>query len=147
MKGLFDKLGINFKVIKVGTFKSAVEPYIMDEMSCPARAQLDTLYGNIWNHLKKEMAGSRHISVSAIDRLINEDYIMYATPETAVKGKLIDKTVANREMKAILARLVGKDPEKMNFVSPELLMAQTGWGTAYSKKGQIAVLYATGEIS
>ncbi len=147
MKGLFDKLGINFQVIKVGTFKSAVEPYIMDEMSGPARAQLDTLYGNIWNHLKKEMAGSRHISVSAIDRLINEDYIMYATPETAVKGKLIDKTVANREMKAILARLVGKDPEKMNFVSPELLMAQTGWGTAYSKKGQIAVLYATGEIS
>ena len=147
MKGLFDKLGINFQVIKVGTFKSAVEPYIMDEMSGPARAQLDTLYGNIWNHLKKEMAGSRHISVSAIDRLINEDYIMYATPETAVKGKLIDKTVANREMKAILARLVGKDPEKMNFVSPELLMAQTGWGTAYSEKGQIAVLYATGEIS
>ncbi len=86
MKGLFDKLGINFQVIKVGTFKSAVEPYIMDEMSGPARAQLDTLYGNIWNHLKKEMAGSRHISVSAIDRLINEDYIMYATPETAVKA-------------------------------------------------------------
>lgn len=147
MKGLFDKLGVNFQVFKVGTFKSAVEPYIMEEMSQPARAQLDTLYGNIWGHLKKEIADSRQIEVGDIDRMVNVDFIMFAPAEASVKNKLVDKIIPGREMKAALARLVDKDPEKVNFVSPELLMSQTDWGTSYSAKNQIAVLYATGEIS
>ena len=48
LKGLFDKIGVSYQVVKVGTFKSAVEPFIMNEMSEPARAQLDTLYGYMW---------------------------------------------------------------------------------------------------
>lgn len=147
MKGLFDKLGIRFQVVKVGTFKSAVEPYIMEEMSEPARAQLDTLYGNIWSYLKEKMASSRGIQPSDISRLINTDFVMFAAPQTAVKGKLIDKLVPGRRMKESLASLVGKDPEKLNFVSPEFMTSQTDWGTSYSEKNQIAVLYATGEIS
>ena len=48
LKGLFDKLGVEFQVVKVGTFKSAVEPYISTQMSDPARAQLDTLFTTMW---------------------------------------------------------------------------------------------------
>lgn len=49
LKGLFDKLGVEFQVVKVGTFKSAVEPYISTQMSEPARAQLDTLFSTMWD--------------------------------------------------------------------------------------------------
>ncbi len=146
-KGLFDKLGVNFQVAKVGTFKSAVEPYTMSEMSAPARAQLDTLYGNIWNYLKKGIADSRQISVTDIDRLVSKDYITFAPAQMSVKGKLVDKLVPRRMVKEILARLVGKDVEDLNLVTPELMCAQTDWGTAFNEKNQIAVLYATGEIS
>ncbi len=147
MKGLFDKLGVNFQVVKVGTFKSAVEPYTMTEMSAPAKAQLDTLYGNMWSYLKKAIADSRQIQSGDIDRLINTDHIMFAPQTVAVKGKLVDKLISHRMIDESLGRLVGKDPDKVNFISPAFLASRTKWGKAYGNKNQIAVLYATGEIS
>lgn len=147
MKGLFDKLGVNFQVVKVGTFKSAVEPYIMEQMSEPARAQLDTLYGNLWGYIKEKVAASRGIRPDDINRLVNTDFIMFAPQQTAVKGKLVDKLIPGRLMKESLANLVGKEPDKVNFVTPEFMAAQTDWGASYTNKNQVAVLYATGEIS
>ncbi len=146
-KNLFDKLGIQFQVAKVGTFKSAVEPYIMSEMSQPARAQLDTLYGNIWNYIKSEIAESRKIKVADIDKLVDTDLITFAPVGLSVKGKLVDKLVYGRTVKEILGRLVGKDPEKLNFITPSVLTGQTDWGSAYSDDNQVAVLYATGDIA
>ena len=147
MKGFFDKLGVSFQVVKVGTFKSAVEPYIMNEMSEPARAQLDTLYVNVWNHIKSGIAQSRGIQASDIDRAVDSN-ISFASPQKAVDFRFVDRLIYNRNIKESLARLVGKDdPEKVNFVNPTLLSSQTDWGQAYTDKNQVAVLYATGEIS
>lgn len=146
-KNLFDKLGVQFQVAKVGTFKSAVEPYTMSEMSEPARAQLDTLYGNIWNYIKTEIAESRHIKVADIDRMVSADFITFAPASASVKGKLVDKLVYSRNINETFGRLVGKDPEKINFVSPSFLVGQTDWGTAYTDKKQVAVLYAVGDIA
>lgn len=146
MKDFFDKIGVQFQVVKVGTFKSAVEPYISNEMSQPARAQLDTLYGVMWNTLKEQIATSRKIKTSTIDSLINRDYLPLQDAAFVVKNKLVDKAIYGREMNGVLANLVGVDREKLNFVSPSTLVDQTAWGSAYSSNHQIAVLYATGEI-
>lgn len=146
-KDLFDKLGVKFQVMKVGTFKSAVEPYTMSEMSQPARAQLDTLYGNIWSRIKSSIADSRGIKSADIDRLVNQVHIMFAPQKAAVTGKLVDKLIPTRLVDAVFARLTGKDEDDVNFVTPEFMVAQTDWGTAYKAKKQVAVLYATGEIS
>lgn len=147
MKGLFDKLGINFQVVKVGTFKSAVEPYILTEMSGPARAQLDTLYSNIWSYMKGEIIKSRGMQLGSIDSLINRDNISLASPDFVVKSKLVDKIVSGRIMNDVFANLTGKDKDDVNYVSPQLLAQQTDWGSAYGSGKQIAVLYACGEIS
>lgn len=147
MKDLFDKLGIEFQVVKVGTFKSAVEPYIMQDMSQPARAQLDTLFGNIWGYMKERICDSRKtLTPSKIDSLINIAHIGYADVKTAQKEGLVDKLVYERVMNQKLADLIGRDVKKLNFVSPEMLASQTQWGQDYKSKNQIAVLYATGEI-
>ncbi len=147
MKGLFDKLGVNFQVVKVGTFKSAVEPYILTEMSQPARAQLDTLNGNRWSYIKNEIAKSREIRPTDIDSAVNYN-IAFAEPEAILKFKLADKLIYNRNIKESLARLVGKDkPEDLNFIKPETLAQQSDWGTGYTNDNQVAVLYAVGEIS
>lgn len=147
MKDLFDKLGVTFQVVKVGTFKSAVEPYIMQEMSQPARAQLDTLFQSMWGYMKTEICKSRKgLTPSKIDELINNYSISFAPVETAAKANLVDRLVYRRVMNKILADCVDVDEKKLNFVSPSLIVSQTDWGTAYSSKRQIAVLYATGEI-
>lgn len=146
MKDFFDKIGVQFQVVKVGTFKSAVEPYISNEMSAPARAQLDTLYGVMWKNIREQIATSRKITAAAIDTLINRDYLMLQDASFAVQKKLVDRTIYSRQVNDVLGNLVGQEPEKLNFVSPSTLVEQTAWGSAYGSKRQIAVLYATGEI-
>ncbi|MDE5774248.1 MAG: S49 family peptidase, partial [Muribaculaceae bacterium] len=147
MKDLFDNLGIEFEVVKVGTFKSAVEPFIMNEMSAPARAQLDTLYGDMWRYIKDDISARRKISATQIDDLINKDHLMLQDGVYDVKCKLADRAVYEREVDEILAEAVGVDKEKLNFVSPATVAAMAEIFSGYNSKRQIAVLYATGEIA
>lgn len=146
MKDFFDKIGVQFQVVKVGTFKSAVEPYISNEMSQPARAQLDTLYGVMWKNIREQIAASRKIKTATIDSLINRDFLQLQDASFAVNHKLVDRAIYSRQVNDVLANLIGREPEKLNFVSPSTLVEQTAWGSAYSNNHQIAVLYATGEI-
>lgn len=146
MKGLFDKLGINFQVIKVGTFKSAVEPYTMENMSEPARAQLDTLFGNMWGYIKKGICENRKkLSPAKIDSLINNVNITFASMEATLASGLVDAAVYERVMDDKLASLIGVEKKKLNFVSPSAL-ADKELGNSFGNKNQVAVLYATGEI-
>lgn len=147
MKGLFDKIGISFQVVKVGTFKSAVEPYIMDKMSEPARAQLDTLFGNMWGYIRKKISKDRRrLTPAIIDSLINVTSITYAAPEEVVKAGLVDKLVYERNMDQKLASLIKKKKDDLHFVSPQTLAAEADvWDEG--GKNEIAVVYAVGEIA
>lgn len=149
MKDLFDKFGITFQVVKVGTFKSAVEPYIMQDMSEPARAQLDTLFGAMWNYITENISEARkkkNLTPARINTLVSDTLLFAAPVDVYVREGLVDSLIYGREMKARLAALVGKDVEKLNIVSPSALVNQTPWTDSYSSKNQIAVLYASGDI-
>ncbi len=146
MKGLFDKLGIEFQVVKVGTFKSAVEPYISNHMSEPARAQLDTLFGTMWDFIKEGICEKRKkLTPEKINDLVNGG-IMFSSAEDAKKVGMIDEIAYERTMDEKLAKLINVDKDDLNFVSPETLIGQIPWTDAYGSKDNIAVLYATGEI-
>lgn len=145
-KGLLDKVGIQMQVVKVGTFKSAVEPYINTEMSGPARAQLDTLYGNIWSFISDEICRSRKLTPEKFHTLISEDVLMLQDAEFSVKNKLVDKNVYERTMDTRIAAALGVDKEKVNYVSPTTLAAGSQFGIEYGSSDQIAVLFAEGEI-
>lgn len=146
LKGLFDKLGVQFQVVKVGTFKSAVEPYISTEMSVPARAQLDTLFSTMWDFMKIGICQQRkNLTPALLDSLVNSG-LAFTPSDMVVKEKLVDKAVYERTMDDRLARLAGVEKKKLNFVNPSTLITQVPWSDAYSSKDRIAVLYATGEI-
>lgn len=146
LKGLFDKLGVEFQVVKVGTFKSAVEPYISTQMSEPARAQLDTLFSTMWDFMKDGICDNRKkLSGSEIDSLVNNG-LMFSTAEFAAESGFVDEVVYERVMDERLAKLIDVDKKKLNFVSPSTLIGQLPWTDVYSSKNNIAVLYATGEI-
>lgn len=146
MKGLYDKLGIEFQVVKVGTFKSAVEPYISNQMSEPARAQLDTLFGTMWNYMKDGICENRKkLTPQKINDLVNGG-LMFSSAEEAKNAGMVDELAYERTMDAKLAKLINIDKENLNFVSPETLIGQIPWTDSYGAKDNIAVLYATGEI-
>lgn len=147
-KGLLDKLGVQFQVVKVGTYKSAVEPYILDNMSEPARAQMDTLLGSMWGYIRSEIASSRKgVTAASVDSLVSVDYISFAKADKAVKAGLVDSLMYERQYNSRLAEISGREVDKLNFVSPRTLVSQSPWADAYGSKKQIAVLYASGEIA
>lgn len=146
-KGLFDKLGVQFQVVKVGTYKSAVEPYINEEMSAPARAQLDTLYGSMWNIILDGISEQRKgVTPEKINNLINEDFIFLRTAKDALDAGLVDNLCYERSMDSIIAKSIDRKKDDLNFVSPSLLVSQEVFGGTLNNKNQIAVLYASGEI-
>ena len=145
-KGLFDKIGIEFQVVKVGTYKSAVEPYILTSMSEPARAQLDTLYSSMWNTIKQEISKSRNLNPALIDTLINNDFISTRSIEFVLSKNLIDKLYYKHEVEQQLAKIFKKEKfEEINVLSideySQLMPANT-----IDSNNQIAVLYAYGAI-
>lgn len=148
LKELLDKLGVQFQVAKVGTYKSAVEPYILDNMSEPARAQLDTLLGAMWGVVCDRICETRkQLTPEKIDSLISRDYIMLARPEDLVAAGLVDSLAYERNVMQRLADISGREVKKLNIVSPATLVTNSDWGTGAGQKNQIAVVYAVGEIA
>ncbi|MDE6445003.1 MAG: signal peptide peptidase SppA, partial [Muribaculaceae bacterium] len=148
LKGLFDKIGVTFQVVKVGTYKSAVEPYILTEMSQPARAQLDTLYSNMWRYIRETISDGRadKVSAAAIDTLVSRDFIFLKSGKEVEKTGLVDKLLYERKMDEQIASILGKDVKKLNFVEPSVLVDPAELASALSSKRQIAVVYASGQI-
>lgn len=147
LKGLFDKIGVKFNVVKVGSFKSAVEPFILNEMSEPARAQLDTLYDTMWSVLRTEMAKSRGINASALDKMVSDSFLFCQQGDVALRQKLVDKLVYKRSIDSHFASLLGQDKKDLNYVDATAFAGQPAYAEAYSSKNIVAVLYATGEIA
>lgn len=146
-KGLFDKIGVDFQVVKVGTYKSAVEPYIMEHMSEPARAQLDTLYGNMWNLICSQISSRRPgLTREKIDQLINDDFIFLRSGKFAYEAGLVDGLCYQRSVDSIMAVTLSIDRNDLNFVRPEMLVSQEEMFQGMMGSEQIAIVYACGEI-
>lgn len=146
-KDFLDKIGVKMTLVKVGTFKSAAEPYISNEMSAPARAQLDTLYGNMWKYIGDAVAeGRKSLNAGSLNKAADE-FIVFQPASEVLKQNYVDRLVYERQVDDIVGRLVGKKGNEVKYFSPESLSENSNWGKAYGKKNRIAVLYATGEIA
>lgn len=143
-KGTLEKLGIEAQVIKVGTYKSAVEPFILDKMSEPNRQQVSSFLGSIYDHFLKGISISRNIPVDSLHIIADELRVQNA--EDAVSSKLMDGLKYKDEIiDDLKKRLNVKADKEINLVTIEKYNnpdAQSNKGV----KDRIAVVYATGEI-
>ncbi len=145
-KDFLDKIGVKMTLVKVGTFKSAAEPYISNHMSDPARAQLDTLYGNMWSYIGRAVAeGRKSLDASSMNLAANE-FIVFKPSSEVLKQGFVDRLVYERQIDDIVGRLVDKEGKKVKYYTPQTLSDNSDWGKAYGNKNKVAVLYATGEI-
>ncbi len=145
-KDLLDKIGVKMTLVKVGTFKSAAEPYISNQMSAPARAQLDTLYGSMWSYIGKSVAdGRKTLNAESMNKAANE-FIAFKPSSEVLKQGYVDRLVYERQIDDIVGRLVGKEGKDVKYYTPETLSENSKWGKEYNNKNRVAVLYATGEI-
>ena len=144
-KDVLEKVGVKMQVFKVGTYKSAVEPFICTEMSPANREQVTSYLLSIWTNMLKDVAGSRNLEVSRLNSLADSMTII-SEASMAVNGGLVDKLCYMDEVKAILREKCGykNSDDDLIFASTsdvaksEMHNENTG--------EEVAVYYAYGEI-
>ena len=143
MKKLLDKVGVEMQVVRVGSFKSAVEPYMLDDMSDANRLQQEHYMGVIWKEMLDSIAADRKLQYAALNSLCDSVIVTFKTTEL-MKQKLVDKLVYDTEMEDILrARTEVDKDDDLNYVYPEDLASDL---EEISTGDHIAVVYAVGEI-
>ena len=145
MKKFLDKVGVEMQVVRVGTFKSAVEPYMLDSISPANRLQQETYMGNIWKSMVDTIATSRKLTAEKINYLA-DNMIAMMPVDSLLSNKIVDKVCYRNEMDNRLRALTDVDKDKdLNLVSPQDLAASAS-SKSKSSKNVIAIVYASGEI-
>ncbi|MEZ2335638.1 signal peptide peptidase SppA [Mucilaginibacter sp. RCC_168] len=150
LKGALDKLGVEIQIIKVGTFKSAVEPLFLTKMSDANRLQVTSYLGSLYDHFLTGISKSRGINKDSLFNYANNARVQL--PEDAVKLKLIDGLKYKDEILDDLKERTGIE-KKSDLNSVELAdytksnADDDNKDEATSSKNRIAVVYASGEIS
>lgn len=145
-KNLLDKLGVKMQIFKVGTYKSAVEPFILTEMSPASREMTDYFLKNIWNNMSTTIAQNRKVSVATVNQWA-DSLSVFNAPETYVKAKMVDKLLYANELTDHLKKITKtKKDDDLNFIDYNVYLASAKVPHEKSNKNKIAVFYACGDI-
>lgn len=139
---LMEKIGVKMNILKVGTFKSAVEPYFRTSMSEADKMQTKQYLDGIWSEFKTAVGASRHLTVEQLDELA--DRVMGLQPaEESLKAGLVDTIVYMQDMDSLLRVYAGT--EDYNLLTTGK-MAQVKRPESKAKD-KVAVLYLEGGIT
>jgi protease-4 len=144
-KDLQEKTGVKMEVIRHGKYKSAVEPYLSNEMSDANRSQIKELITSLWNSMLTDISSSREMSIADLNTIA--DTLGGRTPKLAVASGLIDETIYFDEYEARLKENLNVTAdEDINYVEFEDYVKVASKKTLKTGADKIAVIYAQGEI-
>lgn len=144
-KRALDKYGVDMQVVRHGTFKSAVEPFLTDKMSDANKEQLSAMIGSVWNKMVNEISLARDISVEDLNNYA--DGLMVAFDDKALENGMIDGLKYYDEVLDELKSLTDTDPD--DDVPSISLKKYTDVPSHVKKeatKNKIAVIYAMGNV-
>lgn len=143
-KGLLNKLGVEMLIFKVGTYKGAVEPFMLDKLSDANREQISSYMNGIWDNITADIAKSRKITVEDVNHYADQGFAI-ALPEKALECGLVDELKYKPEAEEYVKDLAGQTDKKLKTVGVDKvrnIKSKEG-----KSKNKIAVLYAEGEIT
>lgn len=138
-KNTLDKLGIEMQVVKVGTYKSAVEPYINTKMSDANREQVSVFLGSIWKNMVGEISKSRKITPEMLNAYADE-MMMFQPTEKSKAYNLVDSLVYADEVDSIIGKYV-KDFKIVDHSA----MCNVAEDEKF-EKDKVGIIYAVGGI-
>ncbi len=143
-KDVMDKLGVKAQVFKVGTYKSAVEPFTGTQMSEANREQVKSYLTSIWDVMLQDVSKARNIEMAQLNAVADSFPALQPT-QKSVDWKLVDKLAYTDQAKATLKEKLGLgEDDKIKFISPKDLVA--GIVPNLTEKNKVAVYYAWGDI-
>jgi len=148
LKGALDKLGIEAQIIKVGTYKSAVEPFFLTKMSAANKLQVTSYLGSMYDHFLSGIGESRHISKDSLFEIADNLKIRF--PEDALKYHLVDGMKYKDEVLDELKQRTGvdykRDIKTVNLIDYAKAIPETDKKDKKESKNQVAIIYASGDI-
>ena len=148
LAGAFDKYGVGVQVVRVGSYKGAVEPYTRQNYSLENREQTQVLLNDIWRNFLNTVAKSRQQEPQKLQALADQRGVL--TPTMAKEGNLIDRVAYFDEVVADIRKLTGQEKEKNDGKQSFRQMSLEAYSEVQKDKKdsgeKIAVLYAEGEI-
>ncbi len=144
-KDALAKLGVEVQIFKVGTYKSAVEPFTQMGMSDANRQQVNSFLNDIWGFLKSDIAASRNLSLAEMD-MIADELPAFRKNEYLVTRNLIDTTLYETEMKSYLRELLEIDEDDKIPSATVANMKSVKSNRIRKSESSIGLLYATGNI-
>ena len=146
-KDLLQKVGIEMQIFKVGTYKSAVEPFIATEMSPANREQVTEFIGSIWGQVVSGVSDSRNISPDSLNAYADR-MLMFYPAEESVKCGLADTLIYKNNVRDYLKQLANVDKDDRLPILGLDDMINVKKNVTKDKSGDIvAVYYASGEIT
>lgn len=146
-KDLLQKLGVEMQIFKVGTYKSAVEPFISTEMSPANREQVTAFISSIWNQVIDGVSTSRKITPDSLNAYADR-MLMFYPAEQSVKCGLADTLVYQNDVRDYLKTLVNVDKDDHLPILGLDEMINVKRNVPKDKSGNIiAIYYASGEIT
>lgn len=143
-KDFQDEYGFKMEVVRHGKYKSAVEPYLENEMSEANRTQISSLLNSIWDSANAAVAEGRGLTTAALNDIANE--LKAGLPQQAQENGLVDGLIYEEEYESKLKNAVDIEEDR-SLKTVDL--KQLTRGNALSKKGvrdRIAVIYAQGPV-
>jgi protease-4 len=154
-KSALDKLLIQFHVFRVGTYKSALEPFLRDNMSEYAKDANLTWLNVLWGEYKTKVAQLRGLSPEDIDDYINNGPELLARvggdeAQLALDLGLVDALKTRDEVRDDLIELVGEDEDKKTFnridFNEYLAAVRPGFLQSHAGRSKVGVIVAQGII-
>lgn len=146
LKDFQDKYGVKMNVVRVGKYKSAVEPLLENEMSQENKEQILSYLSSIWTNLRQEIGASRDIDSEYLDIIAND--LLARTPEKALEVGLVDKIAYHSEYETSLRNALSiNKKDKISRINILEYTDHIGLQDYYKyNKNKIAIIYAQGEI-
>ncbi|WP_219224745.1 signal peptide peptidase SppA [Pedobacter antarcticus] len=144
-KGAMEKIGVEAQIIRVGNYKSAVEPFINDKMSDYNRTQVSAYLGGLYDTFLNGIAETRKIPADSL--YVMADTYRIKQPQDALNAKMIDGLKYKDEVLAELKKLSGLSPrQKLVSVTINDYAANLEPENS-SSRDRVAVIYANGDIT
>lgn len=148
LTGALEKYGIGVQVVRVGKFKGAVEPFLLDKLSPENRQQTQKLLDDVWGEWRNSVGKSRKIQPEKLQAIANNQAILESTAAKA--NGLVDQIAYQDEVFADLKNLTASDEDDKNFrqinMTDYVEVPGKSMGVERNSENKIAVVYAEGEI-
>ena len=142
-KGTLNKLDIEPQIFRVGTYKSAVEPFMLEKMSDASREQTTSFINSIYDHMVSEMAPDLHMDEAKL-RSISDQMSVKTLQQAVDLGLISGELYRDQFLRKVADRIEVENTEDINFVN--FGDYNRSYKNSSSSKNRIAVIIAEGEI-